>query len=206
MSRRAAAVAALAWLAASSLAGQEPVAWWAAHEHLPAGFHTIEVDSVYPVSGATRRDVLLDMERKGPASDDLGPRLGIHLSQWQYGYEYELDPARERCRLTEARVLLRSVIVTPRWVNVAAAPDEASRGWRTFLEALRLHEEGHRNRAKAQGVFLWQGLLGLEAATCEDLGRRVRATAERVIEEGRAEQRAYDRETGHGLSQGARWP
>ena len=74
------------------------------------------------------------------------------------------------------------------------------------MVALRSHEEGHRNRAKAQGVFLWQSLLGLESDSCGGLQALVDETAERVIEEGRAAQLEYDRETGHGMTQGAVWP
>jgi predicted secreted Zn-dependent protease len=171
---------------------------------LPSGPHTIEVDSTYRISGFSRNDLLRDMLRNGPGTDEIGTRFGLHVSQWRYGFAYRSAPGV--CHLTEAQVLLRSVIILPDWTNVSTAPPELSRGWRPFLRALRTHEEGHRNRARAQGVFLWQALLGLEAGTCEELEARVRETAESVLAEGREAQLTYDRETGHGSSQGAVWP
>lgn len=189
-------------IGAAGLAGQDD--WARELGDLPPGPHTVEVDSVYRISGFSHDDLLREMLRKGPGTDEIGTRFGLHLSQWRYGYEYRSSPGL--CRLTEAQVLLRSVIITPRWTNVSTAPPELSQGWRPFVAALRTHEEGHRNRARALGVFLWQALLGLEAPNCDELERRVRETAESVLADGREAQLAYDRDTGHGSTQGAVWP
>lgn len=173
---------------------------------MSAGFHVIEVDSVYAISGFTYDDILRDMHRKGPGFDDIGVQLGLHLSQWRYSYEYTRSGGSMRCRLTEAQVLLRSVILLPDWTNASTAPSKIATGWRPFLRALTVHEEGHRSRALMQGVQLWTALLGLEAPDCGGLEDRVRATADRVLADGQAAQLAYDRQTGHGATQGATWP
>jgi len=199
---------ALALALAPAAAAQEGVqgTWWSELEDMPPGFHTIEVDSIYRVSGFTRDDILREMHRKGPGVDNLGVRLGLHLSQWRYSYQYTYGGGNGRCRLTEAQVLLRSVIVLPRWTNVSTAPPLVARGWRPFVQALRAHEEGHRSRALAQGATLWTALLGLEASDCSALEDRVRETADTVLAEGQAQQVRYDEETGHGAAQGATWP
>ncbi len=196
--------------AVAGFPGASPVAaqgqgWWEEFDHLGSGLHVVEIDSLYRVSGFTYADIYSAMQRSGPGTDEIGVRLGVHLSQWRWGFQYRMDPG-ERCRLVEATVLLRSSIVLPEWTNVSTAPPEVRAGWRPFVRALRSHEEGHRNRARAQGVFLWQSLLGLEAADCADLQDIVEDTADRVIAEGREAQLAYDRDTGHGLTQGAVWP
>ena len=157
------------------------------------------------MSGFTYDDIYRDMQRNGPGADEIGVRLGVHLSQWRWGFEYLFEPGR-RCRLVSATVVLRSSIVLPEWTNASTAPPDVVAGWRPFVQALRRHEEGHRSRARAQGAFLWQSLLGLEADTCEDLQTLVERTADRVIAEGREAQLAYDRDTGHGVTQGASWP
>lgn len=179
--------------------------WWDELDDRGSGLHVVEIDSVYRVSGFTVADIYSEMQRKGPGTDEIGIRLGVHLSQWRWGFEYRADPG-QRCRLVEATVLLRSSIVLPEWTNASTARPEIATGWRPFLRALRSHEEGHRSRAKAQGVFLWQSLLGLEAEDCADLQDLVEEIADRVLAEGREAQLAYDRDTGHGLTQGAIWP
>lgn len=186
------------------LAGQDEE-WWETVEELGSGFHVVEGDSTYRVSGFTYDDIFREMQLNGPGADDIGVRLGMHLSEWRWSFRYTSEPGG-RCGLGEATVLLRSRIVMPEWTNVSTAPPEIARGWRPFLDALRRHEEGHRNRAKAQGIFLWQALLGLEASDCDELRDIARSTADRVIAEGREAQVAYDRDTGHGLTQGAVWP
>ena len=189
----------------SGLAAQEGE-WWTEIDRMASGFHAIEVDSVYEISGFTHEDILREMEHKGPRADAIGPRLGLHLSQWRYSYRYSGGGGSGRCRLTEAQVLLRSVIVLPEWTNASTAPPHVAEGWRPFMEALRRHEDGHRSRAKAQGAMLWTALLGLEAPRCDQLEARVRAAAEQVLADGESAQEAYDRETGHGAAQGATWP
>ena len=190
--------------AAGPLAGQDGE-WWETLGDLGSGLHVVAGDSAYRVSGFTYDDIFREMQRSGPGTDEIGVRLGMHLSEWRWSYRYTSAPGG-RCRLDEATVLLRSRIVMPEWTNVSTAPPEIARGWRPFLEALRYHEEGHRNRAKSQGIFLWQALLGLEGSDCDELSGIARSTADRVIAEGREAQVAYDRETGHGLTQGAVWP
>jgi len=206
----AVAVACIA-CAAHSLRAQEQKRkpeedWWAGLEDQGPGLHVVEQDSSYRVSGFTYDDLYREMKRNGPGADDIGIRLGMHYSQWRWSFRYMTRPQGGRCRLSEATVLLRSRIVLPEWTNVSTAPRQIARGWRPFLDALRRHEEGHRNRAKAQGVFLWQSLLGLEAADCDALQVLVKNIADRVIAEGREAQVAYDRDTGHGVTQGAVWP
>lgn len=180
--------------------------WWDGLTELPPGLHVIEVDSTYTISGFTRDDILREMYRKGPGTDQLGPRLGLHVSQWRYSYEYTRSGSSRRCRVLEAQVLLRSVVVVPDWTNVSTVAPHVSAGWRSFLQALKVHEDGHRQRAKALGATLWTSLLGLEGTDCTELEAMVRATAEDVLADGQEAQLAYDRQTGHGATQGATWP
>lgn len=201
---------------AGSAAGQEPPSvraepsegpdWWAEIEARGPGFHLVEVDSIYRISGFEYDELARAMARHGPGTDEIGTRLGLHRADWRWSYRYRPDGRSGRCRLVEATVILRSVIVLPEWTNRPTAPRSMADRWRDFVEALRYHEEGHRARARRLGVTLWQSLLGLEAATCEALRERAERSARRAIEEGERAQLRYDRDTGHGAAQGARWP
>lgn len=205
---RAATVLALA--VAGRAAAQEPAGegegWWSELADAGPGVHVVEVDSMYRVRGLDYDDLLREMRRKGPGGEELGTRLGIHLADWRWSYTYRMRAGTGRCRVAEATVLLRSVIVRPDWVDAARAPREIAHDWPRFLAALLEHEMGHRRRARMQGVALWQSLLGLQAGSCEALEMLVRETADRVIAEGEADQEAYDRDTEHGIKQGAVWP
>lgn len=207
---RAGSALPLAWLAlaAGGLAAQDGVGpgdeWWAGLPDPGPGLHVFEADSTYEVRGRSYDELLGDMRRKGPGVDDIGTRLGVHVAGWRWSYEYRTGGGR--CRVAGASVLLRSVIVLPEWVDRSGAPHEIARAWPRFVDALLTHELGHRTRARSLGVRLWQSLLGLQAESCDALGTLVSETAARVVEEGEAAQLEYDRETGHGVRQGAIWP
>lgn len=197
-------------IAAGALAGQDgsgpDEGWWAELPDPGPGLHVFEADSIYEIRGRTYGDLLGEMRRRGPGVDDIGTRLGVHVAQWRWSYEYRTGGADARCRVTDASVILRSVIVLPEWVDRSGAVREVARAWPRFVDALVTHELGHRTRARRLGVSLWQSLLGLQAETCEALGTLVSETASRIVEEGEAAQLEYDRETGHGVHQGAVWP
>lgn len=197
-------------LAAGGLPAQEEgvdgEAWWAELAGAGPGLHLIEVDSAYEIRGRDYDDLLREMRRNGPGIDDSGTRFGVHVAAWRWSYRYRTGGGRTRCRVSEASVLLRSVIVLPKWVDRAGASRDVESAWPRFVAALTEHETGHRHRAKEYGVRLWQSLLGLEAATCEGLEALVSETAARIVEEGEAAQSEYDRDTGHGVRQGAMWP
>lgn len=202
----------IAWLAlaAGGLAAQDGVGpgdeWWAGIPDPGPGVHVFEADSIYEIRGRSYDDLLREMRRKGPGVDDIGTRLGVHVAQWRWSYEYRTRGVRTRCRVTDASVLLRSVIVVPEWVDRSGAAREVARAWPRFVDALVTHELGHRTRARSLGVRLWQSLLGLQAETCDALGTLVSETAAQIVEEGEAAQLEYDRATEHGVRQGAVWP
>jgi len=186
--------------------GADGDAWWAGLAGAGPGLHLIEVDSIYEIRGRDHDELLREMRRRGPGIDDIGTRFGVHVAQWRWSYTFRTGGGHDRCHVADASVLLRSVIVLPKWVDRAGAPREVGRDWPRFVEALTVHESGHRNRAKEQGVRLWQSLLGLQGDTCEALETVVSEIAMRVVGEGEAAQLEYDRETDHGLRQGAAWP
>ncbi len=199
-------------LAAGPLHGQGPDspaaedAWWRELGGPGPGLHVIEVDSTYRIRGHDYDDLLREMRRKGPGTDEIGTRLGVHVARWRWSYDYWTGGRNGRCRVTDVSVALRSIIVLPEWVREPGASADLVRRWPRFRDALVEHEMGHRNRARAQGVVLWQSLLGLQAETCEELRTLVSETATRVVSEGEAAQLEYDRDTAHGLRQGAVWP
>lgn len=197
-------------IAAGGLAGQDGTGpgegWWAGLSDPGPGLHVFEADSIYEIRGRSYDDLLAEMRRKGPGVDDIGTRLGVHVAQWRWSYEYRTGGADARCRVTDASVVLRSVIVLPRWVDRAGAVREVARAWPRFVDALVTHELGHRARSRTLGVRLWQSLLGLQAETCDALGTLLSETAARIVEEGEAAQLDYDRRTEHGVRQGAVWP
>src|SRR5207302_666295 len=90
--------------------------------------------------------------------------------------------------------------------EVAPPPASASadllKSWQAYLKAVRLHEAGHRTIAERNAREVMAALTPLRGANCDLLSDEASRTAERLVADGRARNRAYDVETKHGQTQG----
>jgi predicted secreted Zn-dependent protease len=73
------------------------------------------------------------------------------------------------------------------------------------MRALQKHENGHKEIAIEARDEVVQKIEGLEPyASCQELGEAINSAGRAVLEQYRQEQIRYDKETDHGLTQGAR--
>jgi predicted secreted Zn-dependent protease len=153
----------------------------------------------YDVTGATVAELRDAMRRLGPrGSDGHGDAVTVWNLEWTYG---EGRPA-DGCALRDVRVTLAVTVTLPRWDPPRDAPRRLVDSWRRFLERVQVHEGGHRAIAERYARRLAAALTALRAPTCEAVWDEAKRTGARVVEEGRAANRAYDVETKHGQTQG----
>src|SRR5205823_6675722 len=112
----------------------------------------------------------------------------------------------EGCGLRNVKVTFTLNTTLPRWAPPAGTPARLIESWRTSLRNLTLHEAGHRAIAGQNARDLLAALLALRGSTCQEVWDGASRTAERVVAEGRARNRAYDVETKHGQTQGVELP
>ena len=184
--------------------------WWDGIETHPPGGTVLYADSFYTVSGDTPEAIRESIESRDLARRYEGrPMAGEHRYAWRTYYRWARSPRdRSQCDVSEFRVLAKSIIVLPQR-RAASRPElenRLRRPWRTFLERLRHHEEGHRERLEAGVDALVEQMDGLARLPCEGLDARLRDIAEAALADVAEAQAAYDRETDHGVTQGAVWP
>ena len=76
--------------------------------------------------------------------------------------------------------------------------------WTSFLEALRRHEEEHKEHGLKAAREIETVVLAVKpASNCEDLGAAANAAAEAIVAKYQALDEEYDRKTDHGRNQGA---
>lgn len=158
----------------------------------------------YDVNGDSVRELRQELDRKGPLFE--GRRYDAR-TRWWVRWHYDLTPVARGCRATRPQVDLEIAITLPRWRRPASAPEDLVERWERYLERLREHEDGHAAVAQEAARTIAGLLEDLPAE--EDCGRADRAAsraAQDEIERANARDRQYDRETGHGASQGARFP
>ena len=159
----------------------------------------------YEIGGSSALELRAGMDRLGPKDPVYGtPYAGFTRWRIEWSYDYASTAG---CAIDGVVVAVRIEIVLPRWREARSGPRDLAAEWRRFIAALRRHEEGHAAIARRGGRRVARRLEALRTfPSCARLERAADAAAERIIEDTRRAERAYDRRTGHGDTQGARFP
>lgn len=119
--------------------------------------------------------------------------------RWNYRWWRE---ASGRCRITEVTTRLTTEVQLPQ-LRGATPPQQAS--FDRYLRALSQHEQCHVQVGRDAAQAIDQGIARLPAAAdCATLERQADALGRRLLQEHVEREQQYDRDTGHGTSQGAR--
>jgi predicted secreted Zn-dependent protease len=98
-------------------------------------------------------------------------------------------------------------ITIPHWTGVAGADDDLKQRWQNYSAALLAHEDGHKRIAIAAAREIKNRVNKIKSApTCAQLEATISLTANKVIEDFRQREKAYDERTAHGRTQGAVFP
>ncbi|MBA4246123.1 MAG: hypothetical protein C0452_19530 [Pseudomonas sp.] len=117
---------------------------------------------------------------------------------WRFWWQEERDG---RCRITLTRTRLDTEIILPR---LAGGDAQQRQRFEQYLAALREHELGHYRIGQAAAAEIDAVLLDTpEYPSCNELQRQANQRANAVLQRHVQDERRYDRDTGHGRSQGA---
>lgn len=117
---------------------------------------------------------------------------------------YRLDPGPVGCRLSELAVRVDVTLDLPAWQPEAKTRRPLRARWARMIAALTFHEEGHRDNAVWAANQLHAGLAALgPAVDCDAMGKQAQRAMFRVKLRFQLREQAYDRRTGHGVSQGS---
>ncbi len=159
----------------------------------------------YEVRGTTLDELRQDVFTRGPFDRNKGHRFA-GWAEWRIQWWFDSREVPQGCAVDNAVTETHIEYTLPRWVDEAAAEPELRDSWRRFVDALMLHEEGHGRLARELAERIEFAINSLPPEpTCEELARKVNELANHLIREDET-QEAYDRETGHGETQGAAFP
>ena len=163
-----------------------------------------EVEKRYDITGRTAADLRRAMRRLGPSGKD-GTRFDGYTSWYvKWNYKYEDVGA---CRLTRLDVSGEVTTTLPRWADEDLASPALKLAWAKYLSALSVHEAGHKDIGVRAAAAVKENIDRLlPQATCRELEQAVESKAQSILDQFRLEEAEYDKTTGHGLTQGARFP
>ena len=155
----------------------------------------------YDIDGQSAGELREQIHRLGPR-DGAEARDALTVWNLEWAYHEAPAPSGGGCGLRDIRVTLDVETTLPRWTPPQTASANLVQMWRTYLEHVKQHEAGHRRIAEQNARELLSALTALHGATCPQVWDEASRTAERIVSEGRARNRAYDVETKHGQTQG----
>ena len=118
---------------------------------------------------------------------------------WQYWWQ---EDAAGRCRITRVRTRLSTRVQMPDLRR--ATPTQQAR-FERYQKALHAHEQGHVQFGREAAQAIDRAIAALPTASnCAALGERANTLGQRLLAEHVAREKAYDRNTEHGASQGAK--
>ncbi|HEX4575698.1 MAG TPA: DUF922 domain-containing protein [Gemmatimonadales bacterium] len=153
----------------------------------------------YAITGSSVAALAEAMQRLGPRESGTPADA---LTEWELESSYREGTTAGGCALRDVRVRLTITVTLPQWDRPTDAPARLILSWRRFLEHVQLHEAGHRAIAEQSARDLAAALTALRGRVCDAVFDEAGRTAKRVVERGRAQNRAYDVETAHGQTQG----
>ena len=118
--------------------------------------------------------------------------------QWNYWWREQRDG---RCQIDLTRTQLHATLTLPR---LSGGDAQQRQRFEHYLGALREHELGHYRIGQAAAAEIDTALLQTpEYPTCAELRQQANQRANTVLQRYIEQERRYDRDTGHGRTQGA---
>ena len=159
--------------------------------------------SHYDVHGMTPAQIRESINESRPTGQD-GKRWDA-IAKWYVTWKYKTAQSSAGCSVQSFDVNLETSMTLPRLTN--EAPAAVKEKWREYLAALTAHEKGHLQFGNSAAKAIQQAGTTMPArGTCEELRRDIRTMAHQILDDHRRREVEYDEQTGHGRTQGVRFP
>ena len=159
----------------------------------------------YPVNGATLGEIRSSMTANNPMHA-RGLRYDAYIV-WRVDWRFLAEHDGRACRVSRVTTNVDIHYTFPRLQPDRRRSARVAEQWKRFTKALAIHELGHKEFAIGAAEALERTLPTLPGeASCAEMSERADAVGGRIIERFTELDRAYDRNTDHGRTQGAHFP
>ena len=168
-------------------------------DQFPPGVNGSTTIDYYDVHGRTLAELRADMRRNGPKVADSS-FVGETRAPMRWTWKTQSE-GPSTCSIKDVTIWVNAQILLPRWTPPADTAPGVYKEWLRFMTALQTHESGHKDIA-ARAARELQVKLRDVFASCSVISTRAGDIARAILEKAHDEQRQYDADTRHGLTQG----
>ena len=159
----------------------------------------------YDIEGRTAAELREQMDRNGVLWTN-GNTYDAYTG-WNVKWNYRYRVTDHECSIESVATILNVEFRLPRWIDHADGPLALKEKWDEYMQALRHHEEGHKNIGVKAAAEIERSIAELEpAGNCDDLAEIANQLGRRIISEYAAKEKEYDAQTNFGETQGAVFP
>jgi predicted secreted Zn-dependent protease len=155
----------------------------------------------YDVAANSKQRLATLLNNASPFKE--GGRAFHGYTKWHIHWSFSFNKnASGECKLGATKVTLNTKITLPRLVGDSP---EQQKQMERYLIPLKQHEQGHYQIAQEAANAVKQKLASLPGrASCSDTEKAANEAGKEIVNVYDEKNRAYDIETDHGKSQGAR--
>ncbi len=153
----------------------------------------------YDVKGTSLSEIHASLREHGPRDERGSARFAY--TDWTIEWNWGTTPAK-RVELDSLRVQCSATVRLPKLVVTPDTPISVVRSWHDFVERTRDHEMRHVEHVTRGASRIRQRLEAAQVRLGALSPRQANAIVSRIVEEIREFDRAYDRRTNHGYTEG----
>jgi predicted secreted Zn-dependent protease len=147
----------------------------------------------FSIGGNTAADIDREMMRNGPLSSITG-RRHPGATQIRFTGSATYVGKKGRCHIGDAKVVLSTKIMLPRWANRKKASKQLALIWDTLSADIKRHEERHAEIARNHARELEKSILSLPPQkNCTVLKDKVARISQQAMDAHDRDQRRFDR-------------
>jgi predicted secreted Zn-dependent protease len=160
----------------------------------------------YDITGGSAQTIRssIDTSPGRPTDPQTGTAYDAY-TKWRYELHWTLKTSDGACRATVSSTLTVEQTF-PHWVASTSSSNALAQQWNSYLSALKVHEDGHKQIGVDTTNDAIARVSALGVASCNDFNAKAQAAIDAATSRGKQLESEYDTATGHGSTQGARFP
>jgi predicted secreted Zn-dependent protease len=159
----------------------------------------------YDVEGSTTEQVRASMDAGRRLPTEVGDGVDA-ATRWDFWIDWEYGARGSDCLAATLSPAIDVTFTYPRLNADGDEPQDLVRRWNDYISSLETHEEVHKQNGIDALIDAINGIAELQAPTCAEYETLADARIAEATAAGNSADLAYDAETDHGRSQGARFP